>query len=86
MLQMLLLFWNDFAFAFYYPLQEFLKSFYQVAKTKSQMFRKVPFIWASHFPKLLCHWLERSHFSDAIGKCAPTFCTVSSWQSTDSSS
>ena len=50
------------------------------------MFRKVPFIWASHFPKLLCHWLERSHFSDAIGKCAPTFCTVSSWQSTCSSS
>ena len=26
------------------------------------------------------------YFSDAIGKCAPTFCTVSSWQTTDFSS
>ena len=32
-----------------------------------KMFRKVPFIWASHFPKPLCHWLEKSHFLTPSG-------------------
>ena len=31
------------------------------------MFRKVPFIWSSHFPKLLFHWLEKSHFLTPSG-------------------
>ena len=31
------------------------------------MFRKVSFIWASHFSKLLCHWLEKSHFLTPSG-------------------
>ena len=36
-------------------------------KNWRKVFRKVPFIWASHFPKLLCHWLEKSHFLTPSG-------------------
>ena len=31
------------------------------------MFRKVPFMWIGHFPKPLCHWLEKSHFLTPSG-------------------
>ena len=31
------------------------------------MFRKVSFMWTCHFPKPLCHWLEKSHFLTPSG-------------------
>ena len=58
--------WNTSAF-FYQPLQNVLEEVSLKLQKLNKMFRKVPFIWASNFPKPLCHWLEKSYFLTPSG-------------------
>ena len=74
--------WKILLLDFLKPLQEFLNVLFQVAKTKEQCVERWDCIEKS-LSSNPCHWLERSDVSDAVGNRAPTFCTFSSWQSTN---
>ena len=66
-LQRLLLLLEYFCLCFLAAFANVLEEVSLKLQKLSKMFRKVPFIWTSHFPKPLCHWLEKSHFLTPSG-------------------